>query len=67
MDNIFNSWGKKKVSQDNSKDNVSCCWKKKSIFFDLEYWRYLHVLHKLDVMYVEKNVCKSIIVTLLKI
>ena len=50
MDNICNSWGNKKVSQDKSKGNVACCWKKKSIFFDLEYWRYLHVRHNLDVM-----------------
>ena len=67
MDNICNSWGKKKVSQDKSKGNVACCWKKKSIFFDLEYWRYLHVRHNLDVMHIEKNVCESIIGTLLNI
>ena len=67
MDNIFNSWGKKKVSQDNSKGNVACCWKKKSIFFDLEYWIYLHVRHNLDVIQIEKNVCESIIGTLLNI
>ncbi|CAL9011963.1 unnamed protein product [Prunus brigantina] len=37
-------------------------WKKKSIFFDLEYWKYLPVRHALDVMHIEKNVCDSIIV-----
>ncbi|CAL2229527.1 unnamed protein product [Prunus armeniaca] len=37
------------------------CWKKKSIFFDLEYWKYLPVRHVLDVMHIEKNVCDSII------
>ena len=67
MDNICNSWGKKKVSQDKCKGNVACCWKKKFIFFDLEYWRYLHVRHNLDVMHIEKNVCESIIDTLLNI
>ena len=67
MDNICNSWGKKKVRQDKSKGNVACCLKKKSIFFDLEYWRYLHVRHNLDVMNIEKNVCESIIGTLLNI
>ncbi|CAL9011691.1 unnamed protein product [Prunus brigantina] len=46
-------------------DNV--CWKKKSIFFDLEYWKYLPVRHALDVMHIEKNVCDSIIGTLLEI
>ncbi|VVA41815.1 PREDICTED: transposon, partial [Prunus dulcis] len=40
---------------------------KKSIFFDLEYWKYLSVRHALDVMHIEKNVCDSIIGTLLEI
>ncbi|KAI5338322.1 hypothetical protein L3X38_017593 [Prunus dulcis] len=43
------------------------CWKKKSIFFDLEYWKYLPVRHALDVIHIEKNVCDSIIGTLLEI
>ncbi|KAI5352661.1 hypothetical protein L3X38_005552 [Prunus dulcis] len=43
------------------------CWKKKSIFFDLEYWKYLPVRHALDVMHIEKNVCDSITGTLLEI
>ncbi|XP_024200497.1 uncharacterized protein LOC112203814 [Rosa chinensis] len=41
------------------------CWKKKSIFFNLEYWKSLHVRHALDVMHIEKNVCESLIGTLL--
>ncbi|CAL9018480.1 unnamed protein product, partial [Prunus brigantina] len=45
----------------------SVCWKKKSIFFDLEYWKYLPVRHALDVMHIEKNVCDSINGTLLEI
>ncbi|KAL5551697.1 hypothetical protein UlMin_001873 [Ulmus minor] len=40
-------------------------WKKKSIFFDLPYWKDLYVRHNLDVMYIEKNVCESLIGTLL--
>ena len=67
MDNICNSWGKKKVRQDKSKGNVAYCWNKKFIFFDLEYWRYLHVRHNLDVMHIEKNVYESIVGTLLNI
>ncbi|VVA39569.1 PREDICTED: transposon, partial [Prunus dulcis] len=31
------------------------------------YWKYLHVRHVLDVMHIEKNVCDSIIGTLLEI
>ncbi|CAL9018720.1 unnamed protein product [Prunus brigantina] len=48
-------------------DGDKVCWKKKSIFFDLEYWKYLPVRHVLDVMHNEKNVCDSIIATLLEI
>ena len=42
-------------------------WKKKSIFFDLPYWLRLEVKHCIDVMHVEKNVCDSLIGTLLNI
>ena len=42
-------------------------WKKRSIFFDLPYWRDLEVRHCLDVMHIEKNVCDSLIGTLLNI
>ncbi|CAL2271032.1 unnamed protein product [Prunus armeniaca] len=48
-------------------DGDRVCWKKKSIFFDLEYWKYLPVRHVLDVMHIEKNVCDIIIGTLLEI
>jgi hypothetical protein len=44
-----------------------CCWKKKSIFFELEYWKSLYVRHNLDVMHIEKNVCESLVGTLLNI
>ncbi|CAL2247558.1 unnamed protein product [Prunus armeniaca] len=37
-------------------DGDRVCWKKKSKFFDLEYWKYLYVRHVLDVMHIEKNV-----------
>ena len=56
-----------KFSKDKSKSNVACCWKKKSIFFFLEYWRYLHIFHNLEVMHIEKNVCEISIGTLLNI
>ncbi|RVW49659.1 hypothetical protein CK203_076741 [Vitis vinifera] len=66
-DVISNSWGKNKNSRGKLNVNTTNCWKKKSIFFDLEYWKYLHVRHSLDVMHIEKNVCESIIGTLLNI
>ena len=42
-------------------------WKKRSIFFDLPYWRCLDVRHSLDIMHVEKNLCDSLVSTLLHI
>ncbi|XP_042449045.1 uncharacterized protein LOC122033970 [Zingiber officinale] len=47
--------------------NFSKCLKKKSIFFNLPYWKYLHVRHCLDVMHIEKNVFESLINTLMNI
>ncbi|RVW32350.1 hypothetical protein CK203_087511 [Vitis vinifera] len=67
IDVISNSWGKNKNSRGKLNVNTTNCWKKKSIFFDLEYWKYLHVRHSLDAMHIEKNVCESIIGTLLNI
>ncbi|XP_073137040.1 uncharacterized protein [Henckelia pumila] len=43
------------------------CWKKKSIFFNLTYWKHLHVRHYLDVMHIEKNVFESLINTLMNV
>ena len=46
---------------------VSGCFQRKSIFFRFPYWKDLLVRHCLDVMHIEKNVCESIIGTLLDI
>ena len=43
------------------------CYKKKYVFFELEYWPFLLIRHNLDVMHIEKNVCDSLIGTLLNI
>ena len=67
VDTIGTSWGKKKVKRCGSFATHSSCWKKRSIFFDLEYWKFLYVRHNLDVMHIEKNVCESIIGTLLNV
>jgi len=45
----------------------TCIWKKRLILFDLSYWSDLDVRHCIDVMHVEKNVCDSVIGTLLNI
>ena len=42
-------------------------WTKKSIFFELEYWAKLKIRHNLDVMHIEKNVCESLVGTILGI
>ena len=42
-------------------------WKKKSIFFQLPYWKTFILRHNLDVMHIEKNICDSIVGTLLSI
>ncbi|OIT20316.1 hypothetical protein A4A49_57189, partial [Nicotiana attenuata] len=42
-------------------------WKKKSIFFQLPYWRTVLLRHNLDVMHIEKNISESVIGTLLDI
>nr|XP_028956335.1 uncharacterized protein LOC114824099 [Malus domestica] len=40
-------------------------WKKKSIFYELPYWRHMLIRHNLDVMHIEKNICDNIVGTLL--
>ena len=40
-------------------------WKKKSIFFDLSYWKHNLLRHNLDVMHIQKHVCDNLIYTLL--
>ena len=40
---------------------------KKSIFFELSYWATNKLKHNLDVMHIEKNICDSLLGTLLDI
>jgi len=42
-------------------------WRKKSIFFELPYWSKLKLRHNLDVMHIEKNICESVLGTLMNI
>ena len=46
-------------------DNRWHNWRKKSVFFELPYWKHLLIRHNLDVMHIEKNVCESLLATLL--
>jgi hypothetical protein len=52
----------KRTANNNEEDDM---WKKQSIFWELPYWKYLDVCHSIEVMHVKKNVCKSLIGTLL--
>nr|XP_043612588.1 uncharacterized protein LOC122584570 [Erigeron canadensis] len=47
-----------------SNPNLPFNWKK-SIFFELPYWKDNLLRHNLDVMHIEKNVCDNIIGTLM--
>ncbi|KAL3370741.1 hypothetical protein AABB24_007665, partial [Solanum stoloniferum] len=42
-------------------------WVRRSILFELPYWKSLKLRHNLDVMHIEKNICESILGTLLNI
>jgi hypothetical protein len=48
-----------------SRDESELNWTKKSIFFELDYWSCIELKHNIDVMHVEKNVCESLLGTLL--
>ncbi|CAM8951857.1 unnamed protein product [Rhodiola kirilowii] len=61
IQNITNQFGKPNARIEGTP------WKKRSIFFDLPYWHTLDVRHCIDVMHVEKNICDSLIGTLLNI
>ncbi|XP_050142219.1 uncharacterized protein LOC126618178 [Malus sylvestris] len=50
-----------------SSTNGNSQWKKKSIFYELPYWRHLLIRHNLDVMHIEKNICDSVMGRLLSI
>ncbi|KAL8097245.1 hypothetical protein AgCh_030391 [Apium graveolens] len=65
LDGYQNTFGKVK-----GKRKVSCDvnpWNKKSIFFHLPYWSENSIRHNPDIMHIEKNICDSILGTLLNI
>jgi hypothetical protein len=53
----------KRTIKNTDKDDM---WKKESMFWELLYWKDLDIRHSIDVMHVEKNLCKSLLRTLLK-
>ena len=48
-------------------DRIKPVWKKKSVFFQLEYWPYIPSRHMLDVMHIEKNCAEALLGTLLNV
>nr|XP_043633124.1 uncharacterized protein LOC122604302 [Erigeron canadensis] len=62
VENFQNEFGKKR-----KRGKSVEIWKKRSIFWDLPYWKDLQVRHCIDVMHIEKNVCDSLIGLLLNI
>ncbi|XP_021865807.1 uncharacterized protein [Spinacia oleracea] len=54
---------KTKINHELRGDN----WNKKSIFFELPYWRKHLLRHNLDVMHIEKNICDSVLGTIMNI
>ena len=54
---------KTKVSHDERGDS----WNKRSIFCNLPYFKTLLLCHNLDVMHIEKNICDSIMATIMDV
>jgi hypothetical protein len=52
----------KKTGKNTEEDDM---WKKQSFFWELPYWKNLDVHHSIDVMHIEKNMCESLLGTLL--
>jgi hypothetical protein len=63
----FGKRSRKKRKRGKRTDVVELNWTKKSIFFKLPYWSTLKLRHNLDVMHIEKNICDSVLGTLMNI
>ena len=62
--NVHVVLGKRKRPSKAEKENMGI-WNKQSILWELPYWKDLDIRHSIDVMHVEKNVCESLLGTLL--
>ncbi|XP_016185353.1 uncharacterized protein LOC107626983 [Arachis ipaensis] len=54
---------RRRISEDADQDDSY--WKKRSVFFDLPYWKDHMLRHNLDVMHIEKNICDNVVFTIL--
>ncbi|XP_060183024.1 uncharacterized protein LOC132612978 [Lycium barbarum] len=61
FNNVFGKGRKKRARKSDGP------WKKISIFFKLPYWAHNKLRHNLDVMHIEKNICDSLLGTLLDV
>ncbi|KAM0829831.1 hypothetical protein ACQ4PT_066627 [Festuca glaucescens] len=59
--------GEEDVENKEEVHTVESTFKKRSIFFQLEYWKFLLVRHNLDSMHIEKNVFDNVVNTLLDV
>ncbi|XP_012827605.1 PREDICTED: uncharacterized protein LOC105948893 isoform X2 [Erythranthe guttata] len=57
--------GKHPRLKKNKRDKQDLNWTKRSILFELPYWKTILLRHNLDVMHIEKNICDNILGTLL--
>ena len=65
--NIIHGKGRGSTSVPRSQDKSTQLWKKRSVLWDLPYWKDLDIRHSIDVMHIEKNVCESLLGVLLNI
>lgn len=56
---------KRKTRDGEDEDDLQGNWKKKSIFFDLSTWEENPLRHNLDVMHIQKNLCESLVGTVM--
>ncbi|XP_052289966.1 uncharacterized protein LOC127899867 [Citrus sinensis] len=63
----LNFWLGKKKANSRATDINEKFAGRKNLFFSIDYWKSLYVRHTLDVMHIEKNVCESLVGTLLDI
>jgi Transposase family tnp2/Domain of unknown function (DUF4218)/Transposase-associated domain len=61
------SFGKTTGTRKRKRTEAELNWTKRSIFFELPYWKHLLLRHNLDVMHIEKNICDNVIGTVLNI
>ena len=71
---LIENYGFKKVTEIDAdginaqiSKNCHCGWKKRSIFWDLPYWKTNLIRHNLDVMHIEKNFFDNIFNTIMNV